>query len=94
MLNISPDSFKELPDKISEIYPFFKLTFSKTMGENIYGNVCLNCGAYQGNWYVEEELIEIAYEPSKIAEKRRIRINLTEQERLERVFPLCAGIVI
>jgi len=85
--SIDPDSFKELPKRISEIYPFFKLTYSKTMEENVYGNLCVNCGAYQGNWFVREESLEIAYEPNKIAEKRKLKIILTEQERLERAFP-------
>ena len=55
--------------------------------EKVYGNVCVNCGAYQGNWFVWKESLEIAYESSKIAEKRKLKIILTEQERLERVFP-------
>jgi len=85
--NVDPNSFRELPKRISEIYPFFKLTYSKTMGENVYGNVCVNCGAYQGNWFVWKELLEIAYEPDEIVEKRKVKIILTEEEQLERVFP-------
>ncbi|OYT59552.1 hypothetical protein B6U81_05945, partial [Thermoplasmatales archaeon ex4484_30] len=85
--NVDPNSFEELPKKISDIYPFFKLTYSNTMKENIYGNVCINCGAYQGNWFVLEESLEIAYETRKIVEKRKLKITLSEQERLERAFP-------
>ena len=85
--NVDPDSFRELPKRISKIYPFFKITYSKTMGGNVYGNVCVNCGAYQGNWFVWKELLEIAYEPDEIVEKRKVKIILTEEEQLERVFP-------
>lgn len=83
--NVNPDSFEDLIKKISEIYHFFKATYSK--GRVVYGNVCIHCGAYQGNWYVWEELLEIAYEPSKIAEKRKIRFTLAEEERLQYAHP-------
>ena len=85
--NVDPNDFKEFPKRISEVYPFFKPIYSKTMDKYVYGNVCVNCGVYQGNWFVREEMLEMAYKPSEIIEKRKIKVSLTEEERLERAIP-------
>lgn len=31
-----------------------KQTHSKTQGKDVYGNICEECGAYQGNHYIHE----------------------------------------
>ncbi len=85
--NVDPDSFEELQENIAEKYSFFKLTYSKTQGMQVYGNICIHCNAYQGNWYIREDLIEIAYYPEKIKEKTTVRIRLTEKERFDRAYP-------
>ena len=85
--NVDPNSFEELPRKISEKYPFFKRVYSKTRGEWIYGNVCAHCGAYLGDWFVADEMLEIAYSPEKIKEKTVVKVRLTEEERFDHIYP-------
>lgn len=40
-------------------YPFVKKVFSKTMEKETIANICIYCGALQGNWYVRDSLIDI-----------------------------------
>lgn len=32
--------------------------FSKSQDREVWGNVCMHCGAYQGNHYLEKEVIQ------------------------------------
>jgi len=41
-------------------YPFVKKMLSKTMGTEVIANTCVHCGSLQGNWFVGEDLIEMA----------------------------------
>jgi len=45
--------------KASKIFPFVRRTYSKTLGEFVYGNCCIHCGAYQGNFFVSAEFPEV-----------------------------------
>lgn len=85
--NVKPEFFEELPRKISEKYPFFKHVYSKTRGEWLFGNVCVHCGAYLGDWFVADEMLEIAYSPEKIKEKTVVKVRLTEEERFDHIYP-------
>ena len=33
--------------------------YSKRQGREVWGNVCEHCSAYQGNYYVEQEALEL-----------------------------------
>ncbi len=48
-------------EKIDEIlikeYPFVKRVYSKTQGKRVIGNTCVHCGAYQGNFFIFDEII-------------------------------------
>jgi len=52
-------------EKLDEIlmrkYPFVKRTFSKTRREEVIANTCIHCGSLQGNWFIMEDLIDMAY---------------------------------
>ncbi|MBP2145123.1 hypothetical protein J2129_000577 [Methanofollis sp. W23] len=75
-------SFENLPQKISEAYPFFKKVFKKTKNVEDFGNTCTYCGRYQGDWFVMEDYLEIAYTPESAQEQRTIKVDLTPYERL------------
>jgi len=82
MKSIHPHSFEKLSEKISEIYPFFKIVYKKTQNVEDYGNTCIHCGRYQGDWFVTEDYLEIAYTPESAQEIRNIQVELTPYERL------------
>ncbi len=48
-------------EKLDEIllkeYPFVKRVYSKTQGRKVIGNTCVYCGAYQGNFFIFDEII-------------------------------------
>jgi hypothetical protein len=79
--SITPHSFTNLPEAIHKLYPSFKITEKRTMGVIEHGNTCSHCEAYQGDWFVIEDLLEVSYEP-EIVEKCQIRIQLTDDEQL------------
>ena len=49
----------ELPDELStyvqRYYPDFRLTFSKTVGEEYFANNCRNCGMISGDFFLHSE---------------------------------------
>jgi hypothetical protein len=79
--SLTPETFKNLPAELQKIFPFFKIVEKKTMETIGYGNTCSQCGAYQGDWYVGDELLEVSYRPEKV-KKNLIHIHLTEEEQL------------
>lgn len=79
--SIDPNSFKDLEIKLSEIYPSFKKVFKKLKDIEQYGNTCVNCGIYQGDFFVFEEYLEYVYTPELI-NKKVVKVTLTEDERL------------
>lgn len=79
--SLNPQTFNNLPEAIQQLFPFFKITEKKTMGVVEHGNTCSHCGAYQGDWFVIEDLLEISYEPESV-EKHQIHIQLTDDEQL------------
>lgn len=42
-------------------YPFVKRTFSKTRREEVIANTCVHCESLQGNWFIMEDLIDMAH---------------------------------
>lgn len=74
-------TFKKLPDVLSKEFPFFKMTFKKTKNVEDFGNLCINCDAYQGDFFVFEEYLEASYE-SETVEKKYIEVELDDSERL------------
>ena len=53
-------------EKLDEIllkeYPFVKRVYSKTQGRRVIGNTCGHCGAYQGNFFIFDEIIHYVIE--------------------------------
>lgn len=45
---------------IMQRYSFVKRVFSKTRNQQVIANTCMHCGALQGNFYIIEDLIELA----------------------------------
>ena len=55
-------SVQKLDEILAKKYPFIQKVFSKTMGKEVIGNICVHCNAYQGNWFIAEELLlDLAY---------------------------------
>ena len=52
-------SIEKLDMVLMQKYPFVKRAFSKTMGSEVITNICINCGALQGNWFMMEDLLEM-----------------------------------
>lgn len=79
--NYSIGNVKKIDERLLEEYSFVKKVFSKTRGEEVIGNICIHCGALQGNWFIMEELSEIVYEINmeNIIDKK-IKIKLTEND--------------
>ncbi|MDG6250057.1 hypothetical protein [Methanocalculus sp.] len=80
--SIRPNTFENLPCAIEQEYPLFKKGFKKTKNVEEHGNTCVHCGAYQGDWFVWHEYLEIAYEPESVSESKIILVALTEYEQL------------
>lgn len=80
--SIEPHSFERLPHAIEREYPFFKTVFKKTMNVEEHGNTCVHCGAYQGDWFVRDESLDMAYDPETADERKKILVELTEYEQL------------
>jgi 5-methylcytosine-specific restriction endonuclease McrA len=49
----------KLDKVLIEKYPFVKEVYSKTMGQMVIGNTCIYCGAYQGNFFVTEQMLDL-----------------------------------
>jgi len=47
--------------KASKIFPFVRRVYSRTLERFVYGNCCIHCGAYQGNYYVSEDFSDILW---------------------------------
>jgi hypothetical protein len=45
----------EIPNYLAQSYPYFKLTYSKTLNEVFYRNNCPLCGKIQGDYFHHEE---------------------------------------
>ncbi len=58
----------ELGEAIRDRYPWFKPSFSKTVGYTYYGNRCPKCDSLQGHYFVTETAIGIAMEGGKVEE--------------------------
>ena len=50
-------SHKELDEILKTEYSFVKEVYSKTMQELTIGNICQNCGIFQGNGFIEHDLV-------------------------------------
>ena len=44
---------------LMERYPFVRPQFSHTLGARVVANSCVNCGAFQGNLQVAEDILEL-----------------------------------
>ncbi len=51
-----------LDKKLMELYPFIKRVYSHTMRQEIIANTCIHCGSLQGNFFIIEELADMASE--------------------------------
>ena len=58
----------KIDQMLMKMYPFVKRVFSKTMEEEVTANICVNCGALQGNWFIMEDLIKMKVEEEDMAE--------------------------
>ena len=85
---------------LTERFPWVKKTFSKTLGSYVYGNTCVECGAYQGWWFVMEEWIELkTYEKIFPIETIEVEATQEEEEYFEawedlEICPLCGRKVL
>jgi hypothetical protein len=77
----------DLAFQLGKEFPFYKQIEKKTQNTIDYGNVCVNCGAYQGDFFIVEELLELAYEQEKLKDRKFIEVDLNENERYEYAFP-------
>jgi hypothetical protein len=75
------DTFEKLPSVLSKEFPFFKSTLKKTQNVEAFGNLCTNCGSYQGDYYILEEYLEAAYYP-ETADIKYVEVELNDLERL------------
>ncbi len=48
---------EELDKILMREYPFVKKVFSKAQGKKVIGNTCVRCGAYQGNFFIFDEIL-------------------------------------
>ncbi len=49
-----------LDKKLMELYPFIKRVYSHAMKQEVIANTCIHCGSLQGNFFILEELVEMA----------------------------------
>lgn len=52
---------QKLDLQLLEKYPFVQKRFSKTMGMEVICNVCQHCDQIQGNFFVRDDIIDMAY---------------------------------
>lgn len=84
--SLNPLTFKNLPEAIQRKFPSFKIVEKRTMSVTEHGNTCVHCGAYQGDWFIWEDLIELSYSP-ELVEKHQISIQLTDDEQTDFAHP-------
>jgi len=53
-------------------YCNLKQIYSNTMGEEVWGNICPKCGAYQGNHFVNIAWMDMMYNPGEPPENGKI----------------------
>ncbi|WP_313578120.1 DUF5710 domain-containing protein [Chishuiella sp.] len=53
--NISMINNDEVKNIINELFPFYKIGYSKTIKSEYWANHCENCGAIQGDFYLHSE---------------------------------------
>lgn len=73
---------EKLDNLLMQKYPFVKKIYSKTMGTEVIANTCVHCGSLQGNWFIMEDLIEMATEGREMNEliDLVLPINLTFED--------------
>lgn len=74
-------SLTHLPKLLADNYPCYRNNIQNFTNPDTYANACLHCGAYQGNFYIMEDYLEIAYDP-EAADIKTLTIPLTEEERI------------
>lgn len=82
--SLTPYTFQDLENKIAQKYPFFKMVEKKTQEITQNGSVCIHCDAYQGDWFIKEELLEILVEGDDarhLLKTEMIEVEVTEEER-------------
>jgi 5-methylcytosine-specific restriction endonuclease McrA len=52
----------KIDQKLSEIYNFVKISFSKTMQKNYFANNCIHCGILQGKNFISDRFIDLRCE--------------------------------
>lgn len=57
LYNHSIGDIEKLDRMLIDIYPFVKMVYSKTQRQNVIGNTCIHCGAYQGNFFISQQLL-------------------------------------
>ena len=61
-------------------FDFFGKCYSKSLGKEVYGNICIHCGAYQGNGYVSSEFHKLLTHSKKVEERRIYKLHLHASE--------------
>jgi hypothetical protein len=85
--SIDLNSLENLPAIIADKLPFIQKTNKKMQNIEEYGNVCENCSAYQGDWFVLEDCLQLGYFPEEIEERFVVSVPLTEEERIIYAYP-------
>lgn len=76
------DSLENLPEIVKEKCPFIQKTYKKMRNYEGYGNLCENCSAYQGDFFVADECWPLEYSPEEIEENFIVYVPLTDEERI------------
>ena len=53
---------EQIMRRLSRKFPFIRRTYSKSQGKEVWGNLCILCGAYQGNFFLSHDYFEIIAE--------------------------------
>jgi hypothetical protein len=86
-ISVSPYSFKELPLLLSQKHFAFKNVMKKTQGIEELGNTCVHCDAYQGDWLLKEDLLEIySSESEGLLKIEKINVELSDEERFNYAY--------
>jgi hypothetical protein len=76
----------KLDEQLMNKYSFVKKRYSKSHDQEVVCNVCEHCDSIQGNYFIMEDLIEMAYINEK-EKKDMIDSYIEDNTTDEEVFP-------
>lgn len=91
----SPASLDLVGPRLAEKpYANVERTYSQTQNQEVWGNLCIHCDAYQGNFFMRKAALDIPYQKSPTDSIRRALSCVEcdrEADRLSQIGPLCDG---